>query len=592
MSLNEFLNRVIFKPLSSLKQQDMVAVNPPVTIPQEEIGSKNRKIGFLDIYPQQDFAADRVMDIFLRGDGPPLLVGECQSGKSGVAISLIQKFMQYCEKSGLEECEREILYALNLSDNSLKKQNETRLRKAGLANKVTIMHHCDYSSHQPLKETKARLIVIDECHLALAASDEFEKPFHEFLKRCGIDYGKPCREWSNKNNFVLSISATPYAQEIQRELDDESFVPVYLENAEMYYSLERMDDDKRIRVVRDLLDGATVSPWFKERLVEFRQRCSRTKYGNGVMILRVASKKEEVIADYIATNHSDMDLKTFDCQKGNIDDLNDFISTPTPGLSIAIVKGSLRAGKTLGTTKYIQMMIDSSQGAKASTVVQGFVGRVLGYPCSDGHSKFEDTFPVYCNIQEIPDAIRFYEKYRNAEADSTIPSSNWNSSTVKVNSRGYTAEIIEMDGEQAKSIVASDIALRKKIGGKIAEKTPQHSSSDRSSKLMHELLQKFQSATFDERRQVFLVSSGAKPGEGVTYDILDGASQDRSLPERQRLTEYFDLFKILNHKSNERYNVGLRYMIHYQPIVEKAERIVEKPSTEHLKATCIFPAAP
>lgn len=386
------------------------------------------KINKLRIYEEQENCAIKILNIFNKKQGPPILVAQMQQGKTGVCISVIDRFKQSCEALNKNY---EIIYLINIADNDLKLQTKSRLHQAGLANKVKILHHSNLKNYKINKDSNlTRLIIIDECHIALGKSNQLNlKPFHEFCKNCGIKYGEHISTWENNNNFVLSVSATPYAHIIVNKISNNCFEPVILDINKNYYSLAQMAIDGRLHKSKPTVYKNQITEFLRNRISNFSDICD--KKGPGYMIIRSRGNGPQIIEKYIKNTSplNNPEVKIYDSQKDNIEDLDICLSYEPEIPCIIIIRGSLRAGKTLETTKYIHMWIDSPL-SKTDATCQ-VIGRCLGFEMDDSgkNRKFQDIFPIYCNTKEINDAITFYNMYQ------TIPSGNWNKSTKLKNTK-------------------------------------------------------------------------------------------------------------------------------------------------------------
>ena len=395
------------------------------------------EIGKTQVYDAQVRCAQKILDIFSKHAGPPLLVAQMQQGKTGVAICVIDQFIKNCK---LRNLSNEIIYLINIADNDLKEQTSRRILTSGFYDEVKVLHHADLKKFTP-KKVDRRLIVIDECHIALERSNQKKlKPFHEFLKSCGIKYGEPISTWENKNNYVLSVSATPYAHVIKSRIDSKSFEPVVLELTPDYYSLNRMHSDNRLKGSLSLVFDNNVTQFLIEKIDEFLMSCKLD--GNGHMIVRAKGEAPEIIERFVHEHYPNIVVKIYDSKQGNISSLDTELGQELPKPFMAIIKGSLRAGKTLKTTKHIRMWIEPTT-SKADTMCQ-VVGRCLGFSGETQHSKFNDKFPIYCNVTEITEAIDFYnEMYSNKHPD-TIPSGIQSKSTIeKVNKYALHVDDLE-----------------------------------------------------------------------------------------------------------------------------------------------------
>ena len=370
------------------------------------------KIGNLEIFPEQTVAASEVIKVFRTQEtndpqGPPILVAQMQQGKTGASVEVADLFLGEWQRNRGLSCF--ILYIVNIADNALRDQTEERFERAGLPqSSYEIIHHAAIKKQkiEKLMKYDRVLIIMDECHIALGSG---KAPLHNFLKAMGILYGLPVRKWVNRRAFVLSVSATPYAQIIQTKIDDSCFRPIAMRVSEHYFSLQHLFNSGRIKQSESVWNEDGITDFFKSRLIEFLESCREN--GNGHMVVRVTKEGPQGIINFVRTNHGDaIDIKIFDSKRGNIGKVDDFLSTVYPKPTIVIIKGALRAGKTLTTTQYLRMWIES-KSSKGDTMCQA-VGRCLGYEFVNGaNRKFQDTFPIYCNMVEIRTAIEFYDSF-------------------------------------------------------------------------------------------------------------------------------------------------------------------------------------
>jgi hypothetical protein len=383
-------------------------------------GIKAKRIGELDVSNEQVDCAERILGRFDRGQKSVCLIAQPQQGKTGVAVGVAD---QFAKNSDLRDKTCEIIWLTNIADNVLKDQTARRIRKAGLSNRVNSLHHADlierFSTLTPSKVDR-RLIIIDECHVALDRSTpEKARPFHEYMKARGVKYGEATNSWKG-DNFVLSISATPYAHVISSALKaDDCFQSETLEVSPHYYSLQDMRAAGRFFKSSPVVKGGRVTLFFQERLKEFLNSCSLVngKYQNsGHMIVRATGSGPEVLRKYIRETFPDIDVSIYESTPvNNIGNLDSDLSDTLPKPFVAIIRGSLRAGKTLETTKNIRMWIEPPE-SKTDTIVQ-VIGRCLGFEMieengEDRNRKFDDRFPLYCNTAELDIAIEFYDDYQ------------------------------------------------------------------------------------------------------------------------------------------------------------------------------------
>lgn len=550
-------------------------------------------VGELEVFDQQIEAANTCFDIFTNGNElyqSPILLGECQSGKTGSAVILIKCFINWCDSRGIRKNERKIYFGINSSNNDLLDQLRERLFQSGLTEQVIEFHHSKYRALNPNPNDKARLIIVDECHVALCNGDlDNLKPYENFLNKCGIELDKHRNYWNNKNNFLLQISATPNAQLMHNGLkelygDTGPFKFVYLKNAETYLSVTNMFSNGRIQQAHKIISSVNkgeVTPWFAEKLLEFY---NLTKSEHGVLLIRITGDdKIRNLVKHIKKNYpNQFEIRDYNSKNKNIGNISKEIAMRIPKPLIGIVRGSLREGKTLDSTKYIKMIIETADTV-SSSAIQGLLGRCCGYPISN-HNRHGDTFKIYCDVEEVKDHVKMLEDLRQGKSPSSIASSRYNDSSINAQEYAYRVDILPFCSAES-LILERNENLKKYADSKeyydlliakhsdeyqngltiddcdtyVASKilkfksiTAQH--TNRKSKLVSELVESFEQTHYDEGINRFRVNRGAKVSKYLNYEILDG-----SLPEQAEL--YANLFSILNKHLN--LDIDQKYVIFY-----------------------------
>ena len=387
-------------------------------------------IGNLIVYDEQVECGDRIIAEFNLHKGPPVLNAQAQQGKTGTCIYVVDKLVKHWEHTGESY---EIFYIVNLADNELKSQTVERLTEAWLDEttnpRIKVIHHKNLSGVQPDLSVKYRLIIVDECHLALGKN----RPLDNFLKRCGITYGRPITEWENTNNFVLSVSATPFAQVMKAFYDGHCFSLVPLGVSEHYYGIMDAHLNERFKKSEPVVEDGKVTPYYEERLSEFLDVCE--DFGNGYQVLRTQGIRPEIVENYIGETYGQsVSVRSYSHEEKNLSKLDGQLKIRPPKPTVVIIRGALRVGKTLSTTKNIRQWIEPFN-SNPDTTYQA-IGRCFGYMSEDGHSKFNDTFLIHCNTKAINRIIQFYAN------SQCIPKTRWNNSSVKRIKR-YQMEIVD-----------------------------------------------------------------------------------------------------------------------------------------------------
>jgi hypothetical protein len=163
-------------------------------------------------------------------------------------------------------------------------------------------------------------------------------------------------------------------------------------------------------------------------LKKFEDDCE--VHGNGYFVIRQNGTRGNAVRDYISrTFGNDVRVEGYSTNaddEGDIDELDEALSIEPEKPTVVLIRGTLRAGKTLKTTKYLRGWYESAT-AKSDAKLQAL--RPLGYASDDGHSKFDDVFPVYCSMKEVQEEIGFYENLLGGDGMFVVPSGIRNKSS-------------------------------------------------------------------------------------------------------------------------------------------------------------------
>ncbi len=415
--------------------------------------------GNILIYKETKKAANEILSIFQENKYSPLLKAQPQQGKTSVAIAVAAHFIISCKDQNIKENEYQIIYISNKSDNEIRDQTYARFAQSfpyGLP--IHIYHHSNLKkmiSDKTITDfNKKTLVILDECHCSLGK----DKPLEKFLKKLGIFYGKPIEKWENKNVYLLSISATPYVQSIL-ELENwkyniDSFKTVNLELNSDYLSLVDIYKSGRIKQLPCLIlnkDKSDISDELKILIKNWLEK-GIEKNNNFYYIIRAIGKNYSILKETLEKMqkiNEEFGIACF-CEKSNsnnenpINKLDGIISRPASKPTIILIKGALRAGKTLEYTKYIGEAIESGK-SKSDSAAQAFAGR------SCGHNKKNENYIIYCDKDAIKYAAAYYDPSM-LNAENIIPNGNNNSSNFKKTDYQLEIEIFPFDEKQKSEI--------------------------------------------------------------------------------------------------------------------------------------------
>lgn len=390
--------------------------------------SPRKKIGLQDIHAESEAAAIEIAKILNEGLYTPLLVSQPQQGKTQTMTAVVDQFIRNCIANN--QLWQVIIVSMandDDDDDDVKNQIKDRFYAAGLNySQLTVEHLGGLKSIKINPLVQKRLIILDECHIGIGK----DRKLDGWLRiNFGINYNKLPATWQDKSTQILSVSATPYTQNILANCGgvNKIFELIILKAGNDYYSMKHMIETNRLNnsfKMSNKLNGKNViSQDMKNCLAEFIENC--VYKGIGYLIIRLHGDNYNTIKSYI-DNILKIRNQTFSSSKSDTPnkEIDGVISSPPPEPMILIVKGALRCGKTFTTTQYIRGMVDSPN-SKADTASQSFAGRCCGRLDARSHSKFSDTFPIYCNYQSIEEAVSYYDTMNNL-----IPNGNNNYSNA------------------------------------------------------------------------------------------------------------------------------------------------------------------
>ena len=203
------------------------------------------------------------------------------------------------------------------------------------------------------------LIIWDESHFAAAQSNRPNK----FLERAGIKADGSGEFLEAKNNFVLSVSATPYAELTDLQTEKQEKIIVKLNPGAGYKGVGHLLKNKNIVGFKKWQNG------LKDALV----KCDRMK--NQYAIVRVTGgKMEEAVR---IANSCGWEYKTFDSVTSDIESMDELEFAPTEN-TVVFIRGMCRMGKVV-PKQNMAFVMETGTGIKTDTLLQGLLGRMCGY---------------------------------------------------------------------------------------------------------------------------------------------------------------------------------------------------------------------
>jgi hypothetical protein len=444
------------------------------------------KVGDRPIYPEQQVCAEQVVEILHEGTNHPVLLAETQQGKTDTCIYVANLLINHQDYGWANrKIDYDVYFITNVSNVALNEQTNERIAESKLDSiykrKIHCLHHAQYRNPQRAKygsektlaeieadvknnPDKMFLLFIDEAHVA----QEADKPYDKFIKRFGIDYGKPVFKNKYKNVYAVSVSATPFAHATQQRLKKGGVEFARLIKNKQYYSLEHMYNAQRIKEAEEPFEKKggkwALSEWTIDRLNEFK-KIIKNNHGN--LVFRVSDGDKAVLLKKYIKNNYNFGCEIFATTKHKTKTINSLpnylkdVPKDESECTVLIIINAMRVGMSVDTTRNIRMWIDSPKSAGDTTIQS--IGRCLGYDDNkfaeknnlSVHSKFDDVFPVYCDMREIELAIDFYNKFNKScviDDSFPIPSGNNNSAShrYKKNGNAYIWMADSTDANRAK----------------------------------------------------------------------------------------------------------------------------------------------
>jgi hypothetical protein len=406
-------------------------------------------LGHEMIYPPQQRVGATALGIILANEKPgtlnrrsPFILLQPQSGKTGVIEVLINDFIDDCvarnrtfqiivfcglSLRSLTEQTRNRLTAFMTADGCVqvgarlnRKADNTglvRLPGALLSDGLVILHNSPKLRQLNLNiPVDVRLWIGDEAHLGNVKDGNIDL----MLKNHGVYICEQIHTWDNSRtvNHFVGVSATPSAHMLKSDnlpLEGEAlFHWIYEPPPPNYNSLAKMRANGRLRPTQPLfLKNNSHTAFLTHILAEWQSNC--VTLGPGYLLIRAMGKKHARLMNYLNRKGRQIEYTEFDSEKGNIDRLTDYLSIKPAEPTIVVIRGSMRAGITLGSDHHIRGWVET-ESITSDTQVQAGVGRACGY---GGRSL--DTYPIYCDLDKVDEWIEAYDKLDNGETP-TIPS--------------------------------------------------------------------------------------------------------------------------------------------------------------------------
>ena len=305
-----------------------------------------------------------------------LLKAECQAGKTGAFHELIRRMF------AAGEIERAYILC-GSSETELRDQAKKDAQHENAGKPITVLFRQDFKG--VTMEINNTLIVVDESHM----DAEIGMQMDQFLGRHGLSMDGNPKALNAKNAYLLSVSATPYAEICAMEHKETPFDKHVetLISGDGYFGLSQYMYGGLLKPTFDVVEDSNAfealfagTPKYALIRLSHGKHCRKQE----VAIAAICKKKGYVFTQFTEKKN---DI--------TIDDLNCAPSVPT----VVIIRQRLRAGKVV-CKKHVSFVWEGAESSDTAALVQGLPGRMCGY-------EFGETKPL---IFVPPPALMDYEK--------------------------------------------------------------------------------------------------------------------------------------------------------------------------------------
>ena len=239
------------------------------------------------------------------------------------------------------------------------------------------------------------LLIWEEAHFAQSLSQCPDK----FLRRIGISADGDSAYLQAKNNFVLSVSATPFSELSDNIHNTQNKATVYLKPGNGYNSIKTIRDYGRLKTFTSVETGLTDA---------LNTPRTSPKYA----LVRISNKNESKVISII--NACGWAFVVFDSLEKSDEDSKraneiwkNMGSAPARD-TVILIRQKCRMGKNLNK-HHVLFVMETAKSSNTDTVLQSLLGRVCGYSVGSDqidvylHEKIVNSGEIDRYIQLIED---------------------------------------------------------------------------------------------------------------------------------------------------------------------------------------------
>jgi hypothetical protein len=259
--------------------------------------------------------------------------------------------------------------------------------------KITVIWGTELNKFKERPENS--LLIWEEAHFAQSLSQCPDK----FLRRVGISADGDSAYLQAKNNFVLSISATPFSELSDNIHNTQNKAIVYLKPGNSYNSIKMIRDYGRLKAFTSVESGLTGA---------LNTPRTSPKYA----LVRISNKNESKVISII--NACGWAFVVFDSLEKSDEDSKranevwkNMGAAPVRD-TVILIRQKCRMGKNLNK-QHVLFVMETAKSSNTDTVLQSLLGRVCGYSVGSDqidvylHQKIVSSGEIDRYIQLIED---------------------------------------------------------------------------------------------------------------------------------------------------------------------------------------------
>lgn len=368
------------------------------------------------ISDQQKNAATNIICEFMNNKRWCLLNAQMQSGKTStycfVAAEMIR--MRHSDYavifSGNNEVQLRVQMKDTLRDFIISYRRYLKTYDICAGDDVDADYLCDYILSRNIEvccgndmkhyDCKPNTMYIwDESHYA---QNKQMRP-NKFLDKIGISANGNCRKLTDKNSFMLSVSATPFSEFCaNHHLNQEKSV-VHLNVSPGYYGVEKMMQNGLIK----FFDVSN----YQTELVSLMERHRRNPPKYGLLRIHNDHVIDEIKTIILSCGWSYLTFYSSTQTTMKMASMNELETAPE-NHTIVLLKEKCRMGKVV-PKQHIAFCMETSKHPKIDTVLQSLLGRMCGY-----HNY--NNIEIYLTNEILLDELQQYILYTKQNASTQI----------------------------------------------------------------------------------------------------------------------------------------------------------------------------